>query len=253
MYIETPGRLPSTASGRPLADGRPDRKSQNLVKAHQYVAREGEVQRHFHFIMEGWACRYTLLPDGRRQITSLFLPGDYCEMQWVHSATACQHIIALTNMRTMRIMCRGVIELSEQDASIRNLLWADALSCAALQNEWLLNLGRKNALEKISHLFCEIYHRLKRRSLTYGDQCAMPLTQLDLADITGLTPVHVNRTLQEMRTLGLIELRSKWLRLPDMSRLKQIAIFDDGYLRDGREHGSQPALSINHEPLLMAC
>lgn len=253
MYIDTPGRIPSMAPGRPLVDGRPNRKNQNIVKAHQYVAREGEVQSHLHFVMEGWACRYTLLPDGRRQITSLFLPGDYCELKWVHSGTAGQHIVALTNMRTMRIMCRSVIELAEQHSSIRNLLWADALSCAALQNEWILNLGRKNALEKISHLFCEIYHRLKRRGLTYGDQCAMPLTQLDLADITGLTPVHVNRTLQEMRTLGLVELRSKWLRLPDMARLRQIAIFDDNYLREEKERDSHAVLSLLHEPLLVAC
>src|SRR3546814_19291552 len=66
--------------------------------------------------------------------------------------------------------------------------------------------------------------------LCYGGQCAMPLTQLDLADITGLTRVHVNRTLQEMRNLGLIELRSKWLRIPDLARLRQIAVFDDSYL-----------------------
>lgn len=253
MYIETPGRLPCMASGRRLMDGDARRKSQNLVKAHHYVAREGEAQSHVHHIMEGWACRYTLLPDGRRQITMLFLPGDYCELGWAQSGRAAQPILALTNMRTVRIGCRSILELAEENASIRNLLWADALRCIALQNEWLLNLGRKNAMEKISHLFCEIFHRLKRRGQTYGDQCAMPLTQLDLADITGLTPVHVNRTLQEMRTMGLVELRSRWLRLPDLAQLRRIAIFDDAYLPDEREQEGQPLLSRFHDPLPMTC
>lgn len=252
MYIETPGRLPCMVPGLPDAAGSNRRNNPKLLKAHQHVAREGEVQSHIHHIMDGWACRYTLLPDGRRQITSLFLPGDYCELQWAHSGSACQHIVALTNMRTIRIGCRAVRALAEEQAPIRNLLWADALGCSALQNEWILNLGRKNALEKLSHLFCEIYHRLKRRNLTYGDQCAMPLTQLDLADVTGLTPVHVNRTLQDMRALGLVELRSRWLRLPDMPRLRQIAIFDDRYLNAGSETEGHTTSSLFRETLSAA-
>lgn len=251
MYSDAPGRGLSLAEAASRADSRPNRKHLNHVRAHQYLAREGEAQNHVHAILEGWACRYTLLPDGRRQITSLFVPGDYCELKWVHSGAACQHVVALTNMRTMRIACRHLVEMAEDDRGVRDLLWADALNCADMQNEWILNLGRKSALEKISHLFCELFYRLKRRSLTYGDQCAMPLTQLDLADITGLTPVHVNRTLQEMRTLGLIELRSRWLRLPDIARLKQVAIFDDHYLHDER-YRTNAALSLAAEALPMA-
>src|SRR3546814_12598914 len=82
----------------------------------------------------------------------------------------------------------------------------------------------------------------------------MPLTQLDLADITGLTPVHVNRTLQEMRNLGLIELRSKWLRIPDLARLRQIAVFDESYLSLTRRRDDLPALSAAvSQPTLGAC
>ena len=79
------------------------------------------------------------------------------------------------------------------------------------------------ACVRIAHLLCNIYERMDRSGLTYGRQCAMPLTQMDLADLTGLTPVHVNRTLQSMRSKGLLELQSRWLRIPDLMALRQAA------------------------------
>ena len=91
------------------------------------------------------------------------------------------------------------------------------------QTNWLVTLGRKTALERVAHLLLETFERLRRSGLTYGQQCAMPLTQMEIADMTGLTPVHVNRTLQLMRTRGLVELQAKWLRIPDLGALRQAA------------------------------
>lgn len=91
------------------------------------------------------------------------------------------------------------------------------------QANWLVTLGRKTALERVAHLLLELFERLRRSGLTYGLQCAMPLTQMEIADMTGLTPVHVNRTLQTMRMRGLVELQSKWLRIPDLSALREAA------------------------------
>lgn len=204
--------------------------SAHVMKPHQYLAREGEQQNYIHVMVEGWACRYKLLPDGRRQITALFLPGDPCELRWHRDPRATQHVVALTPVRTLRFSSREVRQLAEQDAAMQDMLWADALDALDSRIEWVVNLGRKNATEKLSHLFCEIFYRLKAAGLTTGNQCAMPLTQIDLADIAGLTPVHVNRTLQDMRHMGLIELRSKWLRVPDLNKLRQAALFQDRYL-----------------------
>lgn len=209
------------------------------------------MQHHVHLINEGWACRYKLLPDGRRQITALFLPGDYCELGWTCDPAASQHVVALTNVRTIRLPCRELKQRAANDSQVYDLLWNDTRISADLQTEWIVNLGRKSALEKLSHLFCELYYRLKAAKLTCGDQCAMPLTQLDLADITGLTPVHVNRTLQEMRTLELIELRSRWLRIPDLNRLRQIALFDGRYLHAEVRAVDQMSTALSAEKKLL--
>lgn len=239
-------------AGPPASDVRAGRKSLHYVRAHQSLAREGELQHHVHLISEGWACRYKLLPDGRRQITALFLPGDYCELGWTCDAAASQHVVALTNVRTVRLPCRDLRQKAVNDPEVHDFLLHDVRVSADMQTEWIVNLGRKSALEKLSHLFCELYYRLKAAKLTCGDQCAMPLTQLDLADITGLTPVHVNRTLQEMRTLGLIELRSRWLRIPDIKRLRQVALFDGRYLHAESQPADRVPRTLPAERKLLA-
>ena len=226
MFIQTS----IAQAGPPALDRKAGRQNLHYIKAHQPLAYEGELQHYVHRINEGWACRYKLLPDGRRQITALFLPGNYCELGWTCDAAASQHVVALTNVRTVRLPCRELRRKATANPELYEFLWSDMQASAHMQTEWIVNLGRKSALEKLSHLFCELYYRLRAAKLTCGDQCAMPLTQLELADITGLTPVHVNRTLQEMRTLGLIELRSRWLRIPELERLRQVGLFDGRYL-----------------------
>jgi CRP-like cAMP-binding protein len=189
-------------------------------RPHQYLAREGEAQEEIYRIEEGWACRFRLLSDGRRQITSLFLPGDYCEPQWVLGCRPCQPIVALTAVRATRLP-RPATGVDRGDQQRR--LWLDLAVGLDRQADWLVSLGRRTAAERIAHLLCEIYERLDHHGLTYGQQCAMPLTQLDMADLTGLTSVHVNRTLQSMRAAGLVDLQSRWLRIPDLEALRAAA------------------------------
>lgn len=203
----------------------------HLLRPHQYLAREAEAQSSIHLIVEGWACRYKLLPDGRRQITQIFLPGDLCEPGWCWSPVASQHVATITNVRTIRYSCRALKERAAGDSLVESMLWSGMMSLADARSEWLINLGRKTALEKLSHLFCELFYRMKAVSLTTANQCAMPLTQVDMADIAGLTPVHVNRTLQEMRQFGLIDLKAKWLIIPNIATLREAGLFYDHYLR----------------------
>ena len=91
------------------------------------------------------------------------------------------------------------------------------------QSNWLVSLGRKTAVERLAHLLLELFERMRRAGVAYGQQCALPLTQTDIADATGLTAVHVNRTLQSMRSKGVLELHSKWLRIPDLGALRDLA------------------------------
>lgn len=192
-----------------------------FFRPHQFLAREDEKPTAIFRIVEGWACRYRLLPDGRRQITGLYLPGDYCEPYWALGRRPCQPVVALTNVRATRLPCR-IPELPQGEEH-QQAFWQSLMNMIDRQTNWLVTLGRRTALERLAHLLLELFERMRRAGLTYGQQCAMPLTQMEIADLTGLTPVHVNRTLQAMRTKGLVELQSKWLRIPDLAELRDIA------------------------------
>lgn len=192
-------------------------------KRHQHLAREGEAQQTIYRLQSGWACRYKLLSQNRRQITALFLPGDYCEPHWLFSGQVRHPIIALTDLRVRSLSLHEIRDLPDtQYDNVRTVLSAILRSLNA-QTDWIVSLGRKTATERLSGLLCEIFDRLRAGNQVLNDQCAMPLTQYDIADIVGLTPVHVNRVLQTLRARGLIELNARWMRLPDIEALRQLA------------------------------
>lgn len=194
-------------------------------RPHQFLARENEQPEALYHLQEGWACRYRLLSDGRRQITALYLPGDYCEPPWVLGKLPSQPVVALTNVRAVRIGCRP---LGQMAPDRQQIFWKILGDHIERQSNWMVTLGRKTALERLAHLLVELFERMRHAGLAYGQQCAMPLTQMEIADITGLTPVHVNRTLQTMRGKGLVELQSKWLRIPDLAALREVAALTTG-------------------------
>jgi CRP-like cAMP-binding protein len=194
-------------------------ESQVHFRMHQFLAREKGKPEALFYIQEGWACRYRLLSDGRRQITALYLPGDYCDPQWVLGGVSSQPVVAITNVRALRLPCRIP---SRADFDGQHAFWKALAGMIERQTNWLVSLGRMTALERIAHLLLELFDRMRQAGLAYGQQCAMPLTQIEIADMTGLTPVHVNRTLQSLRARELIELQSKWLRIPELSALRDV-------------------------------
>lgn len=214
-------------------------------RTHQYLVREDEQPAAIYHINEGWACRYRLLPDGRRQITALYLPGDYCDPLWALNGKSSQPVVALTSVRATCLPC---VAPSPTSGVGQQAFWRNLSDIIERQSNWLVMLGRKTASEKVAHVLVELFERLRLSGLTYGQQCAMPLTQIDIADLTGLTPVHVNRTLQRMRTKGLVELQAKWLRIPDLRALRQAAALQTRG-SDGRPHRSDsrsPSLVCLH-------
>jgi CRP-like cAMP-binding protein len=191
-----------------------------VFRPHQYLGRANEVPDGLFYIMEGWGLRYHMLADGRRQITALYVPGDLCDPCWAFGRAIAQPIVALTVLRATRIQQRQTSgALSDQHTT----LWKHIADQYERQASWLVTLGRKTASERVAHLLFELFDRMRRAGLAYGQQCALPLTQLEIADITGLTPVHVNRTLQSLRAKGVVDLQSKWLRIPDLNALQDIA------------------------------
>jgi CRP-like cAMP-binding protein len=200
------------------------------VDARRDVVTEGDKPRHVHLMLDGWACRYKQLPDGKRQIVSIFVPGDFCDVN-VYILKQMDHSIgAITRLKVAMITPEEMNALTTDRPRITQALWWHELVTAAIQREWTLNLGQRSAYERIAHLLIELYLRLNNVGRAHNGRCDFPLTQNDLADATGLTSVHVNRTLQELRRDNLIELERRQLQILDMPGLMDAAMFNPNYL-----------------------
>ncbi|MFA9200628.1 MAG: Crp/Fnr family transcriptional regulator [Cypionkella sp.] len=200
------------------------------ARARGDIVREGDNPTVVRLVVEGWACRYKDLPDGRRQIVGFFIPGDFCDLN-VYILQAMDHSIgAITPVKYLAIPPEMLESLTEARPRVAQaLLWHELVN-NSIQREWLLNIGARSALERMAHLLVELFVRLRAIGKAEGNSCHFPLIQSDLADATGITPVHVNRTLQELRREGLIELRAKRLKILDFERLMRLAMFNPNYL-----------------------
>lgn len=199
------------------------------------VIRDGDRPRHVHLILEGWACRYKQLEDGRRQVISIFLPGDMCDPHVFVLRKMDHSLGTLTSCVIAEISEASVREITAESRKIEEALWWDMLVSAAVQREWTVSLGQRLATERLGHLFCELFMRLDAVGLTNGTSCEFPITQADLGDAMGLSTVHINRTLKELRAAGLIRLRGRQLTIPDFAALRSASLFDPSYLHYERE------------------
>jgi CRP-like cAMP-binding protein len=200
------------------------------VDARRDLVSEGDRPRYVHLVMDGWGARYKSLPDGKRQIVSIFLPGDFCDVN-VYILRQMDHsICAITRMKVAMITPEEMNALTTERPRVTHALWWHELVNAAIQREWTLNLGQRTAYERLGHLLVELYVRLRAIGRAHDNRCDFPLTQNDLAEATGLTAVHVNRTLQELRGDGLIELERRQLHILDLERLMEASMFNPNYL-----------------------
>jgi CRP-like cAMP-binding protein len=208
------------------------RVSQNTrhVDARRDLISEGDKPRYVHLVIDGWGARYKSLPDGKRQIVSIFLPGDFCDLN-VYILKHMDHSIgAITRMKVAMITPEEMNALTSQRPRVTQALWWHELVSTAIQREWTLNLGQRSAYERLGHVLVELYLRLRTVGRAHDNRCDFPLTQNDLAEATGLTAVHVNRTLQELRGDGLIELERRQLHILDLERLIDASMFNANYL-----------------------
>ena len=199
------------------------------------IIREGDPPHHVNLILEGWACRYKQLDDGRRQIISIFIPGDLCD-EHVYLLREMDHsIAALSPVRLAQIPRPVVDQITETHPRVAKALWWNTLVTAAIQREWTVSLGQRTATERLGHLLCELFERLRGVGLTEGHACVLPMTQMELSEVLGLSNVHTNRTVQELRRAGLIKLKGKNLVIPNFAALQTASLFNPGYLHLGRE------------------
>lgn len=205
------------------------------VRQRRDLAREGDKARGVNLILDGWAFRYKTLEDGRRQIIAFLLPGDLCDVHGYIHRELDHSTGAVTPVRYVEIPSERIEALVALGPRVAQALWWDASVSASIQREWTVNLGQRDALERLSHLLCELVHRLRAVGLADDNRCDIPLTQTDLAEATGMTPVHVNRMVQELRARGLIRWKGRAFEALDLDRLCDVAMFNPAYLHLDRE------------------
>lgn len=205
----------------------------HLVPAGTDLIREGDKPDGVYLILGGIACRYKRRASGARQIMAYLVPGDYCDLD-VALLRAMDHSIGtLSACHVVRISLDTIQNLLRDHPGITHALRLTTLVDEATLREWLVNVGRRAADERIAHLMCELLLRLRAVGQTAGDGYALPITQEDLADTTGLTSVHVNRTLGSLKQRGLIALSGGMLQIVDLAGLEALAEFKPNYLHLG--------------------
>lgn len=205
-------------------------KDTRQVARKDHIKKEGDRPEYVHVMISGWAARYKTLRNGSRQIVDFVIPGDFCDLHVTLLAEMDHGIVALSPCRVARIDQREIAELTSENSRIVRAMWWSTLVDQAILREWVLNVGRRDAYERLAHLLCEMHCRMKRVGLVKNDRLSLPVTQEELADATGLTSVHVNRTLQRLRSEKLVAVGHGTLTVLDVAALEKAAGFDASYL-----------------------
>jgi len=210
------------------------------VERHGHVVREREKTTHSCVILSGFAIRHKIVGGGRRQIVSVHMKGDIVDLQNSFLGVADHNVQTLTECEVAFIPRENIKQLAFTRPNVGMAMWHDTLVDGSVFREWIANLGRRDALARMAHLLCEFSLRLKVAGLGEATDYELPMTQEHLADCTGLTPVHVNRTLKALEAANLITRRtSRSITIGDWKKLADAGDFDSMYLHL-REH--EPAL-----------
>lgn len=181
-------------------------------------------------LLDGLMCRYKDLQNGERQITELHVPGDFVDLHSFPLKRLDHNVMSLVPSRIAIVPHDRIQAITETRPHLTRLLWFMTTLDAAIHREWQLSLGRRTSLARIAHVLCELHARLEIVGMTDGNRYRLPLTQVDLAECLGLTPIHVNRTLRELRSRNLVTFRSKTVMIDDFDGLRQVAEFTPDYL-----------------------
>jgi CRP-like cAMP-binding protein len=204
--------------------------SQRTVGREAYLVREGEPTSVCTLLLSGLAFRQKLVSDGSRQIISFHVPSEFLDLQNAMFNVADHNVQALTRATVAQISKTALLQLMEQRVDLRRAIWLDTLLESSVAREWVVNVGRRDARARIAHLLCELAMRMKLAGISDGEGYDFPLTQEQIADATGLTAVHTNRTLQALRRDGLISLGASKLVILDWDGLCEAGDFNERYL-----------------------
>jgi len=198
--------------------------------AHYVLVRDGARVTHLSLLIDGFACRLKETRNGVRQIVSVHLPGDALDLQHMFLRHSRHVVQTLSPATVARVSVEDFRALAADRPRIAEALWLDMSIDASIAREWIVNIGRRDALARIAHLLCEYAARRDAAGFGSPEHFELPMTQEQIGDATGLTSVHVNRKLHDLEEIGAISRDRRDLHIRDWPRLMRIGDFDPAYL-----------------------
>jgi len=209
------------------------------LEPQSYLVREGDRPERCAVLLSGYAFRHKLTGQGARQILAINIPGDAVDFQNMLLEESDHNVQMLSRGHVAEIPRDAIEDLVFANAQIGRAVLITALVESAVFREWTVNIGRRDSRSRISHLLCEFAYRLAAQKLVTDGTYELPMTQEQLADATGLTPVHVNRVLKGLQREGLIERDRRIVRFSDWSKIRDVADFNPRYL-----HTHEPSIAF---------
>ncbi|RYG89572.1 MAG: Crp/Fnr family transcriptional regulator [Alphaproteobacteria bacterium] len=206
--------------------------------ARQDLIREGDEPGPMFVVLEGWVCRYKILPSGTRQIMAFLMPGDACDLHIKLLAEMDHSIQAITTAMVATVSRGDMQAMMHKHPNVASAMYSAQLIDEGIMRAWIVSMGRRSSVERVAHLVCELYLRARSIGLAGEGEFALPLSQLVLADALGMTAVHINRVLKELRLAGAMALKRGSVIILDPIKLVQIAGFDENYLHRRLRHAA---------------
>ena len=179
--------------------------------------------KQLHVLIKGWACKYRLMADGRRQILQIHLPGEICDLDKICVDDVPFGVLALTECRIATIRLDWIRKAADERAALTKLFWSLLQADNATMTEHVVSLGRRSARERTAYVLCDLLHRLQALNEGLDGKFRLPLTQVDIGDHLGLSTVHINRTLQDLKSERLIQNGGRTYTVVDFEGLERVA------------------------------
>lgn len=199
-------------------------------RENETVLRDGEQPSECCLIVDGFCVRSKTIPDGRRQILSIHIPGDLPNLQNLHYPTVDHDLVALSDVTLAFIGHKALKDLIRERPGVGDMFWRDTLVDAAISREWIVNVGQRSTYNRLAHLIVELRERLRLVGRVIDNTFAIPLTQEQLGEAMGVTSVHTNRILRDLRVDGVLELQRGTVKILNEHKLQELAQFDGRYL-----------------------
>lgn len=206
-----------------------------VFTAGEEIVMEGTRQKESCLVTSGFAARSQSLRSGERQITAVHVPGDFVDLHSMMLKVMDHSVVALGPCKVAFIPHEKIREVTEKSPHLARMFWLSTTIDGAIQRTWITCLGRRSAEQHLAHLICELYVRLEAAGVASDLVFEFPVTQVQLGDVLGLSVVHVNRKLQDLRAAGLVEWRDGKVKIRDFEKLAALSEFDPTYLSLRRE------------------